>query len=473
MTRAKVLVVTTDPVTQAMPGPAIRAWHLSEQLAHRHEVTLHSTVACDRSHPAFNTSGPDSSGAGDPQAMISGADAVVGPSSLPRHWPCLLASEVPLAMDLYDPYHLENLEPDGRSSASEHRFRVSHLVGVIGEALERGDFFLCASERQRDFWLGSLAGAGRVNPDTYQRDPRLRSLIDVVPFGIASEPPARRGPGLKGVLAGIGAGDRLVVWGGGVYDWLDPCGAIEAIDRLKEAVPQVRLVFLGMSNPNPAIPEMRVAREARELSESLGLTGRQVFFREGWVPYDTRADYLLDADVALSTHPDHIETRFSFRTRVLDYLWAGLPMLLTAGDELAELVRSEGIGVVVEAGDPEAIASGLKQLLDSPPPAARVREVAARFSWEIAAEPLLQWCENPRPAADRDPSLGGAASGSPTSGSPAPGRRPEGVPTGAQEVMGLRQAAAGLASAASGFASAASASARHRLRTRPYRPPEH
>ena len=40
------------------------------------------------------------------------------------------------------------------------------------------------------------------------------------------------------------------------------------------------------------------------------------------MPYDERADYLLDADVGVSTHFPHIETEFSFRTRILDYLWA-------------------------------------------------------------------------------------------------------------------------------------------------------
>ena len=28
----------------------------------------------------------------------------------------------------------------------------------------RGDFFVCASERQRDYWLGMLAAEGRITP---------------------------------------------------------------------------------------------------------------------------------------------------------------------------------------------------------------------------------------------------------------------------------------------------------------------
>ena len=50
-------------------------------------------------------------------------------------------------------------------------------------ALASGDAFVCASERQRDLWLGALLALGRIDPDAYAADPSLRSLIDVVPFG--------------------------------------------------------------------------------------------------------------------------------------------------------------------------------------------------------------------------------------------------------------------------------------------------
>src|SRR5204863_1726396 len=111
------------------------------------------------------------------------------------------------------------------------------------EQVRRADWFLCASERQRDFWLGALAALGRVNPATYGVDPTLRSLIDVVPFGIADEPPVRSGPGCRGVVPGIGPDDRLVLWGGGIWNWFDPLTLLHAVAGLRGDVPNVRLVF--------------------------------------------------------------------------------------------------------------------------------------------------------------------------------------------------------------------------------------
>src|SRR5438128_997196 len=83
------------------------------------------------------------------------------------------------------------------------------------DQLRRGDFFLCASQRQRDFWLGMLAAAGRVNPYTFAADPVLRRLIDVLPFGIPDDAPQRARPAIKGVVPGIGPDDQVVYWGGG------------------------------------------------------------------------------------------------------------------------------------------------------------------------------------------------------------------------------------------------------------------
>jgi glycosyltransferase involved in cell wall biosynthesis len=186
-----------------------------------------------------------------------------------------------------------------------------------------------------------------------------------------------------------------------VYNWFDPASLLYAIDRVRQTIPEVRLVFLGMGHPNPAIPEMRVAGEARALADSLGLTGTHVFFNEGWVPYDQRADMLLDADVAVSTHLSHIETRFSFRTRVLDYLWAGLPMVLTEGDTLADLVARQGAGVAVPPGDVEAIAEGLRQMLRHPPAPEAGAELVRGLHWERVAAPLVEFCRAPRLAPDR------------------------------------------------------------------------
>jgi glycosyltransferase involved in cell wall biosynthesis len=222
----------------------------------------------------------------------------------------------------------------------------------------------------------------------------------VVPFGLPAVGPRRQAPGLRGVVPGIGPDDKVVLWGGGVYNWLDPISLLRAADRLRRRVPELRLVFLGMGHPNPAVPQMRVATRLQAMSAELGLTGRHVFFNASWVPYARRADFLLDADVAVSTHLDHLETRYSFRSRVLDYLWASLPMVLTGGDVLAEQMARSGLALTVPAGEDEALEAALERMLTRPPSPQLFAAVAQDYTWERAARPLLEFCAGPRRAPD-------------------------------------------------------------------------
>lgn len=394
----RLLVLAFDPLTDAMAGPAIRAWNLAVVLATRFDVTLAGTAGVTRQHDALRVCSVTPGGT-DLASLLGECDVVFAPTSVIRRHPEVASSDRPVVIDMYIPTHLENLERGDRDD-EDYAQAVSHQVAVINEDLGRGDFFLCASERQRDFWLGALSHAGRVNPANYDLDPTLRRLIDVVPFGLPPDPPMAAGPVLRRHFPAIGSGDPVIVWGGGVYDWFDPVSLVRAVDRVRSRIPAVRLVFLGMGNPNPDIAEMARAVEVRRVSAELGLTGSTVFFNDEWVPYDAWGSYLLDADVAASIHLDNLETRFSFRTRILDYLWARRPMILTGGDALSDLVAARGLGITVPSGDVGAIVDALVRLLAGDTPARDFGPTLEQFQWPAVAEPLLRWLEAPRRAPD-------------------------------------------------------------------------
>jgi glycosyltransferase involved in cell wall biosynthesis len=308
-----------------------------------------------------------------------------------------------LVVDLYDPFPLEMLVLGERDPPEVRARSQRDAMLCLNEQLRQGDFFLCASEKQRDFWLGALGTLNRINPATYAADPGLRSLIAVVPFGIPAAPPRKLGPGPREVLPGIGKRDLVLLWGGGVYNWFDPLTLIRGVAEAIEDLPRLRLVFMGTGHPNPDVPEMWMLLEAQKLSEELGLTGKHVFFNPDWVDYDQRANWFLDADIGVSMHFDHVETRFSFRTRILDYFWAGLPVIATAGDTLADRIEGNRLGRTVPPEDARAVAEAIGALAlpaERRAMAKRVREHAADYTWERAAEPLIRFCASPRKAPD-------------------------------------------------------------------------
>ncbi|MGH7876986.1 MAG: glycosyltransferase, partial [Candidatus Dormibacteraceae bacterium] len=140
------------------------------------------------------------------------------------------------------------------------------------------------------------------------------------------------------------------------------------------------------------------------LARDLGVLGRGVIFGTDWVPYADRGQMLLEADLGVSLHRDDVETRYSFRTRVLDYLWAGLPVLTTAGDSMADLVMAHDLGEVVGYGDVNSVVRALLRLADPDRRAScseRVRALAPSFNWAEVVRPLVDYCLDPRPAPDR------------------------------------------------------------------------
>jgi glycosyltransferase involved in cell wall biosynthesis len=397
----RVLLVSNDPVGSRMAGPGIRYLHFARELSRRFEVVLVVPSPPDVDLGVEVVEAGRLRGRGLVR-LARGADAVVSQQLSVFTMRALARTDAKVIYDLYDPLLVENLplfaeQPRNGREASFAAVATSQLT-----ALATGDAFICASERQRDLWLGALGALGRLDVGRYEADPRLRELVDVVPFGLESEPPRPGEPVLRGVRPGIGPDDRVLVWGGGVWSWFDPLTVIRAVALLARERDDVRLLFLGTRPPKEAIGPMSMIGRAEALAGELGVRDESVFFNEGWVPYEERGRYFAESDLGVSAHLDHVETRFAFRTRLLDYFWAGLPTVTTGGDVLGDLVGERGLGRTVACADPEAFAGAVSSLLGSPDEYAAARRalegVRADFAWPVVTRPLARLIESPRAA---------------------------------------------------------------------------
>jgi hypothetical protein len=116
---------------------------------------------------------------------------------------------------------------------------------------------------------------------------------------------------------------------------------------------------------------------------------------------------LLDADVVVSLHRQHLETAYAaLRSRVLDHLWAGLPSLLTDGDQAAALACAHGLGLVVPPESPAAVAEALVALLADEALRATMAEQARRlapgYAWPTLVRPIITFLAAPPPARVRE-----------------------------------------------------------------------
>lgn len=403
-TPASTFVVLSggDVIGDRMAGTAIRSWELACALGGSVRTVLASPKPVGRTHPNVEVVTFD-----DPaelHALVDAADAVLVFGFDLRRYPFLAHTHALVVVDLYDPWIFGSLEQYDGMTRQEAEGAKAHEIGTLNELLDVGDFFVCASERQRDFWVGMLASRGRLDQIAHRQDPHLRKLIDVVPFGCPDTPPPEASPAVPvlrgGPYPGIGRHAKVVLWSGGTWDWFDPLGVLEAFVKVLASEPDARLYFMGLELEGRGVPEMSVTGQLRQRARELDLVGTHVVFGP-WVPYDDRGKYLREAHVGVVAAKAMAESRLAFRTRVLDHFWAGLPTIATYGDVLADVVAEHGAGIVVPANDPAALADAMLRLLSDDELrlacSGRALALADRYRWSQVVGPLVDLAAAPGP----------------------------------------------------------------------------
>jgi glycosyltransferase involved in cell wall biosynthesis len=405
MKTTDILVISDDVVGEKMAGPGIRAWEISKSLARGLDVVL--------AIPDYSPGDAGRLGGGAPFEVIR--YSVAHPSPLKKaaqrsriilvqgyvlsKFPFLARLDAHLVVDLYDPFVLENLFVHKGMGASRQDRDIIHRhdLAVFNGLIAGGDHFLCASDRQKDLLLGALTALNRINPAALDFSESADGLVSVVPFGIREDAGGLEGERvIRGKAGTIGDDDIVLLWGGVISSWFDPLTLISALAEARREDPRLKLVFLSTRHPNPLTPGFEMARQAESAACELGLAGGPVVFNTDWVDYDRRGAYFREADIGVSIHRTHLETRYSFRTRMLDYLKHGLPILCTEGDFFADLVRRENLGIVVGPEDPAELKEAILRLAAGAElrreMKGRIAGLRSAFSWDTVTRPLLEHC---------------------------------------------------------------------------------
>ena len=396
-----LLIVSNDVVDVKMAGPGVRYLEMARSLSESLEVTLAVPAETSLKVNGLRIVRYWEERPGSLQVLVENSDIALISGYMVEKFPFLQNTSTRLVVDYYDPMALENLHYYLHEPMENQEALNQHAVNISNKLAEIGDFFICGNERQRDYWMGVLTANGRINPRNFANDASLRSLIDVVGIGFPDREPQGK-PFLRSQDPRIPDEARIVLWGGGVWNWLDPLTLIKAWPQVLATHPEARLVFLGTRHPNPLVPPHEMAETALHLAEEIGEMDKSILFFE-WLSYEDRESLLCEADVGVTLHPIHVETRYSQRTRVLDYLWARLPVLITDGDVTSEWVRAYDLGEVVPPFEVDAVASALIRILDQTKEswAPAFQPLREEMTWSSAVQPLLHYCREGGYAPDR------------------------------------------------------------------------
>ncbi len=116
---------------------------------------------------------------------------------------------------------------------------------------------------------------------------------------------------------------------------------------------------------------------------------------------------MLECNEAVTIHHATLETRLTYRSRVMEYIWATLPIVATEGDAASEMVQRYSLGRVVHYNDVEGVASAIMDMLEDAPDkdSAGYKDAIDELSWQSVAEPLIAFCREPWHAADQGTSV--------------------------------------------------------------------
>ncbi|MGD8441260.1 MAG: glycosyltransferase [Holophagae bacterium] len=303
----------------------------------------------------------------------------------------VLTTDVPVWIDVCG--HVM-AEAQAKAAVYDDDSYVDYFFGKMLGSLFRGDMFSTVSDAQAFALIGELGMAGRLNSHT-----NGVALVHTIPCGVEEDDYRHDATVLRGV--DVGDDDFVVLWSGGFNTWTDVDTMFDGLSRAMDRDPSIHFVATG--GQIDGHDEITYPRFVRHIERS---PHRDRFHLKGWLPRHLVPNYYFEADVGINCEKDIYEVRLGSKHRILDWSRAALPVVTTRVTELSTAVEDDGVGFVVAAADPEAMADAIIEA------ASRRHELAdigrrfrdamrRRYGFRASTAALRDWARSPAAAPDR------------------------------------------------------------------------
>ncbi|RYX79377.1 hypothetical protein EON76_01485 [bacterium] len=361
----KLLIITPDVVGKKMAGPGMRYVAIAKALAPSMPVTFAIGIEGSQIYDFGNLdiSTKKYSHVDELMKLIDDCDVIFCQFVDTNAVNYALTKGKKVVYDLYNALPIETVGAEkisGYTTTLDKDREYTELLRYFKFCSQTGTYFVTSNERQRDWWLGFIMANRGILPSNLNKR-KMDDIIGLVPFGMEEQEPNPKAHGLRG-SHDIRDDDFVLIWGGGIWDWFDAETPIKAVAELAKDDPRIKIVFYGTVHPNSAVGKPKAVDRAQKLAKDLGVFGTQVVFHDGWIPADERVNYLADADAAVSSHVESLETHYAFRTRILDHFWVKLPSLVTEGDWFADYIKKNDLGVITPCLDLESTKAAILTL---------------------------------------------------------------------------------------------------------------
>ncbi len=279
-------------------------------------------------------------------------------------------------------------------------------ITFLREVLRKGDIFSGCGRPQCHMLVGELAMAGRLNRWTFGYEFTRVILPGSPPAPNSAGTVARAGarpPRHFLTQQGVADEDFVVLWCGGYNTWTDVETLFGGLEAAMQANRRLHYVSVGASTYSA--PDTVYDRLCRLAAAS---PHAQRYHLLGWRPWSEMADFYRESDVGINIDALHYETIFGTRTRLVEMIAGGLPVVTSLGPELSYLLRDAGAALTFEVGDAAALGAALARMAGDDELTQCMAQTALQYaahdlSFAATTQPLRQWVTAPTAAPDRRP----------------------------------------------------------------------
>ncbi len=127
-------------------------------------------------------------------------------------------------------------------------------------------------------------------------------------------------------------------------------------EELLEALALSQDLVLYIVGTGDVLPKLKQRASKQDLKGKVFFIGR--------VPYEEMMQYTFNADVGVTLDKDtNINYRFSLPNKIFDYMKAGIPVLASNLKEVANIVNTYNVGVVISNHSPKTILNGIHEAI--------------------------------------------------------------------------------------------------------------
>lgn len=308
-----------------------------------------------------------------------------------------LKTHKPIWMDIYGDY-LTIMQVARYRSGSDRG--ISTSIEFMRQVLKKGDAFSVCGTPQQHMLVGELAMTGRLNSRTFGYEFAHVVLPGAAPISDSKDTGRERSLLLS---KGIPKDSFVVLWCGGYNTWTDVDTLFRALELVMSQNANVHYVSVGASTyGTPG----NVYTRLQEMIENSPYRTR--FHLLGWRPWSEIKYYYQESDIGLNIDALHYETIYGTRTRLVEMLAMGLPIVTSLGCELSDIIAHNKAGLTFESGDWKSMGQQIIKLATNKALYLEMSTKALNYaqndlSFVNTTRSVRKWVNHPNLAPDKAP----------------------------------------------------------------------